>query len=134
MFTVDDHTGNVVTTVALFVIAATILYIARGAFLVLLLSLLFAYLLEPAVIWVQQHSRLGRKSRTWASAQVYLLGTLVLGSVGYGFGPRLVAQINNLNATSKYHLFRRTTKRNGVSVVPFTTEVVEGDMVTVESE
>jgi hypothetical protein len=37
-------------------------------------------------------------------------------------------------ATSKYHLFRRTTKRNGVSVVPFTTEVVDGDIVIVESE
>lgn len=37
-------------------------------------------------------------------------------------------------ATSKYHLFCRTTKRNGISVIPFTTEVVDGDIVTVESE
>ena len=37
-------------------------------------------------------------------------------------------------ATSKYHLFRRTTKRNGISVIPFTTEVVDGDIVIVESE
>jgi hypothetical protein len=36
--------------------------------------------------------------------------------------------------TSKYHLFRRTTKRNGISVVPFTVEVADGDTVTVESE
>jgi len=36
--------------------------------------------------------------------------------------------------TSKYHLFRRTTKRNDISVVPFTTEVGNGDTVTVESE
>ncbi len=36
--------------------------------------------------------------------------------------------------TSKYHLFRRTTKRNGISVVPFTTEVGDGDTVTVESD
>jgi hypothetical protein len=36
-------------------------------------------------------------------------------------------------ATSKYHLFRRSTKRNGISVVPFTTEVADGDRVTVES-
>ena len=88
MFSLDDRAGNVITTVAIFVIAATILYIARGAFLILLLSLLFAYLLEPAVTWVQQHSRLGRKNRTWAIAQVYLIGILVLGSVGYKLGPR----------------------------------------------
>jgi predicted PurR-regulated permease PerM len=98
MFTVDDQAGNVVSTVALFVIAATILYIARGAFLVLLLSLFFAYLLEPAVTWIERHSRLGRKNRTWAIVQVYLIATLVLGSVGYQLGSPLAAQLRNLHA------------------------------------
>ncbi len=37
-------------------------------------------------------------------------------------------------ATSKYHLFWRTVKRNGVRVVPFTTRVMDGDVVTVESK
>ena len=37
-------------------------------------------------------------------------------------------------ATSKYHLFWRTTKRNGITVVPFTTTVMDGDTVTIESE
>jgi hypothetical protein len=37
-------------------------------------------------------------------------------------------------ATSQYHLFWRTTKRNGISVVPFTTTVVDGDTVTIENE
>ena len=37
-------------------------------------------------------------------------------------------------ATSKYHLFWRTTKKNGTNVVPFTTRVVDGDTVTVENE
>jgi hypothetical protein len=36
-------------------------------------------------------------------------------------------------ATSKYHLFGRTTKRNGVTVDPFTTDVANGDTVTVEN-
>jgi hypothetical protein len=36
--------------------------------------------------------------------------------------------------TSKYHLLRRTVKRNEVKVVPFTTRVMDGDLVTVESE
>jgi len=99
MFSIDDRAGNVVTTVALFLVAAAILYRARGAFFILLLSLLFAYLLEPAVTLVQQHSRLGQKNRTWAIAQVYLIGTLVLGGLGYEFGPHLAAQIKNLNAS-----------------------------------
>jgi len=99
MFSLDDRAGNVVTTVVLFLLAAIIVYLARGAFLVLLLSLFFAYLLEPAVALVQEHSPLFRKNRTWAIAQVYLIGTLVLGGLGYEFGPRLAAQAKSLNAT-----------------------------------
>src|SRR5271166_3162468 len=99
MFSIDDHAGNVVTTVTVFMVAATVLYVARGAFLVLFLSLLFAYLLEPAVALVQKHSRLWPKNRTWAIAQVYLIGTLVLGILGYEVGPHLAAEVKNLNAT-----------------------------------
>ena len=98
MFSLDDRAGNVVSTVALFMVAAAILYMARRAFFLLLLSLLFAYLLEPAVTWVQGHSRLSQNSRSWAIAQVCLVGTLVLGSLAYEIGPRFVAQIRKLNA------------------------------------
>jgi predicted PurR-regulated permease PerM len=97
MFSIDDRAGNVVTTVALFLVAAAVLYLARGAFFILLLSLLFAYLLEPAVTFVQQHSRLSQKNRTWAIAQVYLIMAIVLGILGYKFGPHVVAQMKNLN-------------------------------------
>jgi predicted PurR-regulated permease PerM len=98
MFSLDDRAGNVLTTIVLFMVAATILYMARKTLLVLLLSVLFAYLVEPAVTWMQNHSRQGRKSRTWAIARVYLIGALVLGSAGYRFVPRLVAQLKNLSA------------------------------------
>lgn len=98
MFSIDDRTGNIVTTVALFLIGAALLYLARRAFLILVISLLFADLLEPAVAFVQQNLRLGQSRRTWAIAVVYLIGTLVLGVLGYEFGPHLVAQIKGLNA------------------------------------
>ena len=91
MFSLDDRAGNVVTTVALVMTAAFIHYMARGAFLILLLSLLFAYLLEPLFTRVQKHSRLGQKNRTWAIAQMYLIGMLVLGGLGHEYGPQLAA-------------------------------------------
>ena len=52
---------------------------------------------------------------------------------------RSIVQINEETtvrdvAASKCHLFRRTTKRNGITVDPFTTEVANGDTVTIESE
>jgi predicted PurR-regulated permease PerM len=96
MLRVDDRTGNVITTATIFIVSASVLYVARRVFLILLLSLLFAYLLEPAVTWLQRHSKLGRKNRTWAIAQVYLLGILVLGCVGYQLGPHIAAQMRNL--------------------------------------
>jgi len=98
MFALDDRTGNVLTTIAVFAVAASILYLARGAFFILLLSLLFAYLLEPAVTLVQRHSRLGRGSRTWAVAQVYLMGIVVAGIFAYALGPHVAAQLRGLNA------------------------------------
>ena len=98
MFSLDEHAGNVVTTVALFVVVAATVYMARGAFLILLLSVFFAHLLDPAVNWLQRHSWPGRKNRNWAIAQVCLIGTLVLGTLGYKFGPSVAAQLKNLNA------------------------------------
>jgi predicted PurR-regulated permease PerM len=97
MFSIDDRTGNVVTTVALFAVAAVIVYVARGAFFILLLSLLFAYLLEPAVTFIQRHSRLGAGNRSWAIGQVYLIGTLAVGGILYVLGPHLAGQIRSLN-------------------------------------
>ena len=35
---------------------------------------------------------------------------------------------------SKYHLFWRTMKRNGVKLVPFTTAVMDGELVTVKTK
>jgi predicted PurR-regulated permease PerM len=98
MFSLDDRAGNVITTVALFMAAAAILYLARRAFLILLLSLLFAYMVEPAVMLFQQRSPLGGKNRAWAIAQVYLIGILVLGCLVHEFGPHVAAQMRNLKA------------------------------------
>ena len=98
MFSIDDRTGNVITTVALFLITAAVLYLARVAFLIVVASVLFAHLLEPVVSMVQAHSRLGRGRRNWAIAQVYLIGTLVLGGLGYEFSSSVSAQLKNFNS------------------------------------
>ncbi len=98
MFSIDDRAGNVVTTVSLFLIAAAIVYLARVAFLIVVASILFAHLLEPAIGAVQLHSRVGRGNRNWAIAQVYLVGTIAFGGLTYGLGSRLAAQFKNFNS------------------------------------
>jgi hypothetical protein len=57
MFSMDDRAGNVLTTMTAFAVAATMVYAARGALFNLLLPFLFAYLLDPALTWVQQPAR-----------------------------------------------------------------------------
>lgn len=99
MFSLDDRAGNVVTTVALFVVVAVILYVARAAVLVFVLSLFFAYLLEPAVTFVEHRSLLLKGNRNWAIAQVYLIGTLAVGGLAYSVGPDVAAQVRKLHAT-----------------------------------
>jgi predicted PurR-regulated permease PerM len=98
MFSIDDHAGNVVTTVALFVGVAAILYVARAAVLLFVLSLIFAYLVEPAVRFVEKRSPLLKGNRNWAIAQVYLIAAIVFGSLVYNFGPELAAQMKKLHA------------------------------------
>ena len=43
------------------------------------MSLLFAYLVEPAVTFVQNHSPLHKGNRNWAIVQVYLTAVLAFG-------------------------------------------------------
>ena len=66
MFSLDDRTGNILTTATIFLGALAVLYLARRAFLILIISLLFADLLEPAVALAQRHLHLGEKNRLWA--------------------------------------------------------------------
>jgi predicted PurR-regulated permease PerM len=100
MFAFDDRTGNVITTVAAFLAAAGILYFARGTFLILLVALLLSYVLEPVVSWVERHQPFGRASRSWAIAEVFLVGTALIGGVVYKAGPGMVAQLRNFYAAT----------------------------------
>ena len=54
MFTLDDRTGNVLTTIMLFAAVAAIAYVANATIVVFVLALLLAYLLEPLVAWVER--------------------------------------------------------------------------------
>jgi hypothetical protein len=64
----DKRPASVLFTILVFAAALAILYEARRPFLLLIFSVLFAYLLEPFVSWFQ--NRLG--SRTRGIAATYL--------------------------------------------------------------
>jgi len=97
MLALDDRTGNVLTTIALFAIIVGVAFAAKTTIVVFVLALLFAYVLEPAVAWVQ--ARLGQSSsRTPAIAVVYLAGLAAVCGVGYTFAPVIASQWQRLNA------------------------------------
>jgi predicted PurR-regulated permease PerM len=99
VFSLDDRTGNVVTTLIVFAVAICALYAARGVLLLLLLSVLFAYLLEPMVGFAERRVPQVKGHRSRAIAMVYLAGILVAASFVYAVSPSLVAQAKKLNAT-----------------------------------
>lgn len=97
MFALDDRTGNVLTTIALFAAIGGVAYATRAMFSLVVVSLLFAYLLEPAVDWVQRRLPAQANSRAGAIALVYLLGVSLLVAAGYALGPAVVGQMQRLD-------------------------------------
>jgi predicted PurR-regulated permease PerM len=98
VFSLDDRTGNVLTTIGLFAAVAGTVFAARATVVVFVLALLLAYLLEPAVAWVQGLLPSQSYSRTVAIAVVYLIGALLVVGAGYTFEPAIAGQLQRLDA------------------------------------
>jgi len=98
VFSLDDRTGNVLTTIGLFAAVAGTVFAARATVVVFVLALLLAYLLEPAVAWVQGLLPSQSYSRTVAIAVVYLIGALLVVGAGYTFEPAVAGQLQRLDA------------------------------------
>jgi predicted PurR-regulated permease PerM len=73
----DRKTVNVLLTILLFASVLGIVYMARAVLAVFCLSILFAYLIDPVVSYLDRHSLLRRKARGVHIAEAYL-GVLIL--------------------------------------------------------
>ena len=93
MLTLDDRTGNVLTTIAAFAAVAALVFAVRSLIVVSVLALLLAYLLEPVVSWVQGQLPARSRSRGRAIAVVYVTATMLALGAGYAIGPALLAQL-----------------------------------------
>jgi len=105
----DVRTARVLVTLLAFGVAGVLLYTARKTLVVVLFAILFAYLLDPAVTWIQDISPISRQKRTWAIAQVYAALAIVLGAVFLWIGPLLVSQVEALGRTLPSLLDKVTT-------------------------
>ena len=98
MVALDERTGNILTTIAVYAAVVVAAFLARSTLGVFLLALLLAYLLEPIVAAVARPLSGSSHGRAIAIAVVYAgLAALVV-VVGYAFGSPLAAQVRRFVA------------------------------------
>jgi hypothetical protein len=70
----DRRTANVLLTILLFAVVLAIVYIARGVIVIFVFAILFAYLIDPIVRFLQRHSFFFKNLRGPHVLKVYLSG------------------------------------------------------------
>ncbi|MGA7852565.1 MAG: AI-2E family transporter [Candidatus Acidiferrales bacterium] len=68
----DRRTVNVLCTILLFTLVLVIVYVARGVLVIFTFAILFAYLIDPIVRFLQRHSLIFRNLRGPHVAEAYL--------------------------------------------------------------
>lgn len=91
----DARTARVLTTVLFFALALGFLYVARQTLIAFLFAVFFAYLVDPAVSRTQRWTR----SRGAAIAVIYLLIVVLLITLVFFVGPKIVHQARRLSET-----------------------------------
>jgi predicted PurR-regulated permease PerM len=81
MSMLDRRTAKVLMTILVFALAIAIVYVARAVFVVFIFAILFAYLIDPVVRFLQRHSLFFKNLRGPHILEAYL-GILILIAVG----------------------------------------------------
>lgn len=84
----DRRTVNVLLTTLLFSVVLTVAYIARGVLVIFCFAILFAYLINPVVRFLQRHSLFLRDLRGPHIAEAYLALLIVIGLGLYTARPK----------------------------------------------
>ena len=91
----DRRTLNVLSTTLLFALALAIVYYARVVFVIFAFSILFAYLIDPIVRFLQRHSLFFKNLRGPHVAEAYLGLLIVMGLLVHGLAPQLVPRCSS---------------------------------------
>jgi predicted PurR-regulated permease PerM len=82
----DRRTANILLTILLFAIVLAIVYIARGVIVIFVFSILFAYLIDPIVRFLQRHSLFFKNLRGPHVLEAYLTLLILIVLVVHGSG------------------------------------------------
>ena len=87
----DRRTAYILLTILLFAVVCATLYAARLILLIFVFAILFAYLIDPVVRFLQHHSLLFKDLRRPAVLEVYLALLLLIAFGGHAFAPGLIS-------------------------------------------
>jgi predicted PurR-regulated permease PerM len=85
----DRRTASVLLTILLFTLGIAVIYIARAVIIVFAFSILFAYLINPIVRFLQRHSLFFKNLRGPHVVEAYLAVVIVVVVVSHGLAPEL---------------------------------------------
>jgi len=92
----DRRTLNILMTALLFGLVLSIMYVARAVIVIFAFSILFAYLINPIVRFLQSHSLFFKNLRGPHVAEAYLALLILLGFITHNFAPQLVPRVEQL--------------------------------------
>src|SRR5215470_18246979 len=85
----DRRTLNVLMTTLLFALVLVIVYVARAVIVIFVFSILFAYLINPIVRFLQKHSLFFKNLRGPHVVEAYLAFVFAIALLSYGLAPHL---------------------------------------------
>src|ERR1700739_899116 len=92
----DRRTLNILMTALLFGVVLAIVYVSRAVIVIFAFSILFAYLINPIVRFLQSHSLFFKNLRGPHVAEAYLALLILLGLILHTLAPQLVPGVMQL--------------------------------------
>jgi len=92
----DRRTINVLLTALLVALTVAIVYVARSVLVIFAFAILFAYLINPVVRFLQRHSLFFKNLRGPHIAEAYLGILVLIGLLVHGMAPQLIPRVSQL--------------------------------------
>jgi len=83
----DRRTSNVFLTILLFALVLAVLYVARRVLLIFAFAILFTYLIDPVVRFLQAHSLFFKNLRGPHVVEAYLVFVIFAALAAQGLSP-----------------------------------------------
>src|SRR5260370_35365668 len=96
MVSPDRRTASALLTILLFAIVLAVVYVARTVIVIFAFSILFAYLINPIVKFLQRHSLFFKNLRVPHVAEAYLALLLFIALIAHVLAPGYLGRIGRL--------------------------------------